>query len=1040
MVLAGALWLNLVAQDMLLAPHVHADLFHSLASTGILALLGAGLHFLGIFLVASVLFSYQKPAITWLNLCTAVTLVVIGSIFIQNGLVFEGAAVLALALAFVWCNWFTPRRDWLVETMKWANLLLGAGVLLLPVIFTSRLAPILSQPTARLIFGVVLVLTGLIGIVFGVVPSLNKIKAGPVLALPWFLWGLLFVNPLHPLNLFLSISLVVGLVAGEYIPWKKLVLLQAADMGGSFMRLIVAGQVIFLGLMVWIISLVENSLPVPDPKMVEIRLVAIASYNALIFIGMVMIASINLSINGLFSSLNADTLIVPSLAEKPAGVWQRLLNNFLEPFNRSQNLLRGHVQTREKYESLRIQHTAAEKRRLAQLNLLNQLNLELESLLDPPVSAQLTANAIFSSVGGSLIAVLKFDPQQDDLVTLATSGPQSNTIPPGYRQKVSLGLIGRAARLRRSQLAADTRLDTDYLQLERQNALSEMVVPLLYHNRLMGLIVIDSPEANVFNESDIRTIETVAVQLVTSWNRSDHDERLTSLIGAGIALTTTLNVEGVIKEIADTAQQTLDSRFVFVALTDKNGGFTRTAHSGNAPTLCSVLNSDPAGNKLIQDVINSQGPFRLRDVRKRYTSTLTGSNDLRNMLAVPIRVRNSSIGAIMSFGRGGNISFSENDESLISLLSNQAAAAIETTWLYQELRSMLSTATQLYALSTRVVQSEQLADSAAAIAETAYQLSKAEAAGIVLTAFGKDTQTRVQIDRDGLHTGAQHPMNLIEQALESGQTITINGENQIAQVCIPLQTLRHQYGALWVRVPEQYWANSHDSDNLHTLANQAAIALERSLLIMETRKQSLEIEAAYHELETTYDQTLGALSSALDARDRETEGHSLRVSRIAYQLGLRLGLSLEQAKTLERGSILHDIGKIGISDTILLKPGPLSEQEWQLMRMHPDIGARIIEGIPFLETALPAIRYHQERWNGSGYPDGLKGEEIPLMARIFAVVDVFDALTNDRPYRKRSPVNQSMAFLKENAGILFDPEIVAEFEKMINDGLLASLV
>ena len=242
--LAGALWLNLVAQDMLLAPHVHTDLFHSLTSTGILAALGVGLHFLGILLVSSVLFSYQKPAITWLYLCTALTLVVIGSIFIQNRLVLEGLAVLSLALAFVLCNWFTPRRDWLVEMMQWTNLLLGAGVLLLPASFTSLLAPFFIQTSLGSIFGVILVLTGLTSLLFGLVPSLNNLKAGPVLALPWLLWGALFVWPLQILNFFLAFSLVVGLALGEFIPWKKLVLLQATDMGGRFMRLNVVGQAI----------------------------------------------------------------------------------------------------------------------------------------------------------------------------------------------------------------------------------------------------------------------------------------------------------------------------------------------------------------------------------------------------------------------------------------------------------------------------------------------------------------------------------------------------------------------------------------------------------------------------------------------------------------------------------------------------------------------------------------------------------------------------------------------------------------------------
>jgi len=133
---------------------------------------------------------------------------------------------------------------------------------------------------------------------------------------------------------------------------------------------------------------------------------------------------------------------------------------------------------------------------------------------------------------------------------------------------------------------------------------------------------------------------------------------------------------------------------------------------------------------------------------------------------------------------------------------------------------------------------------------------------------------------------------------------------------------------------------------------------------------------------------------------------------------------------LERGALLHDIGKIGISDTILHKPGKLTEDEWKIMRIHPDIGARIVEGIPFLQETLPVIRYHHERWNGSGYPIGLKEKDIPLQARIFAVVDVFDALTSSRSYRKRSSPEDAVQYLQEQAGILFDAEIVDALAKI----------
>ena len=189
-------------------------------------------------------------------------------------------------------------------------------------------------------------------------------------------------------------------------------------------------------------------------------------------------------------------------------------------------------------------------------------------------------------------------------------------------------------------------------------------------------------------------------------------------------------------------------------------------------------------------------------------------------------------------------------------------------------------------------------------------------------------------------------------------------------------------------------------------------------------------------MEITYDRTLTALSSALDARDQETEGHSLRVSRLTCLLGEEIGLNGQQLKALERGALLHDIGKIGINDDILHKPGKLTDEEWKTMRIHPDIGARIVEGIPFLQDTLPVIRYHHERWDGSGYPVGLKNNEIPIQARIFAIADVFDALTSKRTYRKKKlSAEEAIQYIKEHSGILFDPLIVEALTKIPYEGL-----
>ena len=1035
---SGMALLTFSAQLIFLSPRLQVAALPFQNSRLFLDLAGVAFYLLGVILTAAVLLDYSETTQTNIKFIAAIMLIIGGWTYLRIGIFVEVVVFFALALGFVLSTLLTIKRDWLVEIMQWANLLIGLGLLIYPRILLQAQEYILLAKVSNSV-AVIFIVSSLASMAIGIFPAFYKGKAGRFLSLPWFIWVLMFIAPFSILNLGVAISVGLGLALNEFVPWQKIVMHQAVDIGRRFYRLVVISQIISLGVIVWLVRFTETNLSMPPASSTLVHDVMIVSYNVMAALGILTVTWINLSVNGTFSGLTGTRSETRPIPSRAGSVWKRFTNSLFEPFETSQNYISEVVDARKEYEALLSRQLAAEKRRVSQLSLLHELNLNLEIVLDPPVAAQLTTNAIHNFLGGSITTVLRYDDDREEMVVLAASGPNSGNIPPGYRQPISVGIIGRAARLRRTQLASDVRLDHDYIHMDGHNPLSEVVVPLLHNNRLRGVVVIDHPEPNFFDESDIRTLETAAIQLITSWIRSEHDQRLTNLIGAGVALSTTLDVEGLIQEIAETAQKTLDAHFAFVALVDQDGKFTRTAHIGYAPILLGILSTDPGGNELVQNVLNSPTAFRLRDVRKRFSSTPTGSNDLRSLLAVPIRLRQSSIGTILAFGKKGNSTFSENDEALISLLATQSAAAIETTWLYQESRRMLATATQLYQLSTRVIQAEQISDAARAIGETAYQLSKGEAAGIVLLSPEGEVEVKMQVDKNGPHPGAHHPIELIDQALENGQTIILSGKKNSTRMCMPLQTPRRQYGALWVDVEEDQYNSTRFTDTMQSLVNQAAIALERSLLLVETRKQAEQIEAAYHELELTYDQTLGALSSALDARDRETEGHSLRVARLACALGKRLGFSAEQAKIMERGAILHDIGKIGISDTILLKPGPLTTSEWEMMRLHPDIGARIIEGIPFLKDALPVIRYHQERWNGSGYPIGLKAHDIPLMARIFAVVDAFDALTSERPYRKPIPTEDAVAYLREQANIHFDPVIVDEFAKMANEGIIDTL-
>jgi HD-GYP domain-containing protein (c-di-GMP phosphodiesterase class II) len=181
-----------------------------------------------------------------------------------------------------------------------------------------------------------------------------------------------------------------------------------------------------------------------------------------------------------------------------------------------------------------------------------------------------------------------------------------------------------------------------------------------------------------------------------------------------------------------------------------------------------------------------------------------------------------------------------------------------------------------------------------------------------------------------------------------------------------------------------------------------------------------------------YETTLEGWARALELRDRETEGHTRRVTELTLRLARYMGVSESELVNIHRGVLLHDIGKMGVPDHILKKRGPLSEEEWEEMRMHPVYAYNLLSPISYLRSALDIPYCHHEHWDGGGYPRGLKGEQIPLSARIFSVVDVWDALLTDRPYREAWPEEKVKNYIKEAAGTILDPHVVEVFFKMMS--------
>ena len=191
------------------------------------------------------------------------------------------------------------------------------------------------------------------------------------------------------------------------------------------------------------------------------------------------------------------------------------------------------------------------------------------------------------------------------------------------------------------------------------------------------------------------------------------------------------------------------------------------------------------------------------------------------------------------------------------------------------------------------------------------------------------------------------------------------------------------------------------------------------------------LERAHAELMAAYDATILGWSRAMDLRDRETEGHSQRVAEMTVRLAESMGLDDKELIHLHRGALMHDMGKLGIPDSILHKPDELTDEEWQVMRQHPQLAYDMLNFIGYLRPALDIPYSHHEKWDGSGYPRGLKGEAIPLAARIFAIVDVWDALTSERPYRPAWKDEEALAYIQEQSGKHFQPRIVELFFEIV---------
>lgn len=316
---------------------------------------------------------------------------------------------------------------------------------------------------------------------------------------------------------------------------------------------------------------------------------------------------------------------------------------------------------------------------------------------------------------------------------------------------------------------------------------------------------------------------------------------------------------------------------------------------------------------------------------------------------------------------------------------------------------------------------EGLAGRVALERRTLYVADLSQADAVAITPGGSDFSVEASL-ADEAALAEVHPSYASftpEHRTEKNSEVLLN-EGFVSYYGVPLIANGQINGVLelWQRSPLHL--DEEEFNFLETIAGQAAIAVDNATLFRD-------LQRSHEELMLAYDSTLEGWSGALDLRDRETEGHSRRVTSESLRLAEHMGLDDAQLLQIRRGALLHDIGKMGIPDAVLLKPGPLTDDEWVIMRKHPTYAMELLSSISYLRPALEIPYSHHEKWDGSGYPLGLSGKQIPLAARIFAVIDVWDALCSDRPYRKGWPLQRVLKHIRAGAGTHFDPQVVEAF-------------
>ncbi|HLJ60656.1 MAG TPA: GAF domain-containing protein [bacterium] len=588
-----------------------------------------------------------------------------------------------------------------------------------------------------------------------------------------------------------------------------------------------------------------------------------------------------------------------------------------------------------------------------------------------------------------------------------------------------------------------------------------VAVPMREGERVIGAVVVARTRDTAlhgFSPRDVRILTAVADLAGNAIHRTQLSQQLAQelsnlrgLYESAQRMAEILDLERLATDATATCVNAFGMSLAWLATFADNGTPRLVAHAPASATLpalivpqwATVHDAGPLARALDTGEAMVVPDFEQAPTQPPWRPALLAAG-LRTGAVFPLVSRTRTFGILALYGDTPG-SFTDDRLAFFRAYTHQLATALENARLYDDAARRFAQLQALREIDLAITASLDLRVTLSVFLDKLVPLLRVDAADVLIcdsggrvVRYGGGHGFRAKtLERVRGHLGqgyadrvaAERRRVAVDLRLEPGEFADVPGfaeEGFHAYHAVPLLAKGQVVGVLEVfhrqaLTPDQGWI-----DFLDALAGQAAIAIDNATLFERLQRANTDLILAY-------DRTIEGWSRALDLRDEETEGHTQRVAELTLRLAREMGVPDPDLAQIRRGALLHDIGKMGVPDRILLKAGPLTEEEWAVMRRHPVYAYEFLSSIAYLRPALEIPYCHHERWDGTGYPRGLKGEQIPFEARIFAVADVWDALTSNRPYRSAWTPEDSRRYIRAQAGHQFDPQVVEIFLRMTQD-------